>query len=496
MSIHACAPVTNGVGKRVKDAVKRVGAAGGRARTLARVGDDDDDDEDDGSVTARDDDDDDDDDDGTWLALDGATTTTMTTREMRETRFGGARAREVLAVPVRARRLAAARDATASERDVVFAVRLRDERDGARGGRRRRAETRDADAGAARVGRIREDPGRDARWLFPARRAASEREGGSDVDADAMRAMLASSGSGGECARGPMVCRGYCSSAWSIERVREACDVDAVVDVHVCAERVIDLAGHRAPGTPRNFQFRKMAFGEFLDRVSERAGREPLIGEGERYYLRSVDGKARADVRRTHPGLARALELECVWPETRFHSSVLRISSSETTLQTHFDTHDNVLIQLAGEKEVTLFPPEVDSYMYVQGSSSRVNYPNNAPGEFPLFDKYAKDAALKIKLRPGDALFIPAFWFHHVYASGDGASVAVNVFFRTFEPSAYNPSDIYGNKDLVAGKEACDLASRAGSALDELPEPFRSFYARRAVKALANQLAVRINEEW
>jgi tRNA wybutosine-synthesizing protein 5 len=74
--------------------------------------------------------------------------------------------------------------------------------------------------------------------------------------------------------------------------------------------------------------------------------------------------------------------------------------------------------------------------------------------------------------------------------------VAVNVFFRTFEPSAYNPSDIYGNKDLVAGKEACDLASRAGSALDELPEPFRSFYARRAVKALANQLAVRINEEW
>ena len=49
---------------------------------------------------------------------------------------------------------------------------------------------------------------------------------------------------------------------------------------------------------------------------------------------------------------------------------------------------------------------------------------------------------------------------------------------------------------MVAGKEACDLASRAGSALDELPEPFRSFYARRAVKALANQLAVRINEEW
>ena len=324
--VYACAPLADGVGKRVKDAVKRVDAAAGRARTLARTNDDDDDD----STTARDDDDDDDDDDdATWLALDRATTTTMTTREMRDARFGGARAREVLAVPVRARALAAARDATASERDVVFAVRLRDDARANDVPPTRTAMFAGARAGAAREGRGSEDPGRGARWLFPARRAGDEREGGADVDADAMRATLASSDAGGERARAPMVCRGYCSSAWSIERVREACDVDAVVDVHVCAERVIDLAGHRAPGTPRNFQFRKMAFGEFLDRVSERAGREPLIGEGERYYLRSVDGKARTDVRRTHPGLARALELECVWPETRFHSSVLRISSSE-----------------------------------------------------------------------------------------------------------------------------------------------------------------------
>ena len=176
----------------------------------------------------------------------------MTTREMRETRFGGARAREVLAVPVRARRLAAARDATASERDVVFAVRLRDERDGARGGRRRRAETRDADAGAARVGRIREDPGRDARWLFPARRAASEREGGSDVDADAMRAMLASSGSGGECARGPMVCRG------------------------VLLERVVDRT--RARGVRRRRRRRRAR----VRRARHRFSRTPRAGDAEK----------------------------------------------------------------------------------------------------------------------------------------------------------------------------------------------------------------------
>lgn len=44
--------------------------------------------------------------------------------------FGGVCVCEVLVVLVRARRLAAARDATASERDVVFVVRLCDECDG------------------------------------------------------------------------------------------------------------------------------------------------------------------------------------------------------------------------------------------------------------------------------------------------------------------------------------------------------------------------------
>ena len=53
-----------------------------------------------------------------------------------------------------------------------------------------------------------------------------------------------------------------------------------------------------------------------------------------------------------HPDLARALDLPVIWPEDRFHSSVLRISSSNTTLWTHYDTHDNLLAQVVGAKTV------------------------------------------------------------------------------------------------------------------------------------------------
>ena len=45
---------------------------------------------------------------------------------------------------------------------------------------------------------------------------------------------------------------------------------------------------------------------------------------------------------------------------------------------------------------------------------------------------------------------------------------------------------------MCAGKEACELTIRAGDALRAVPEPYKSFYARRAVKMFANQVGVRV----
>ena len=50
------------------------------------------------------------------------------------------------------------------------------------------------------------------------------------------------------------------------------------------------------------------------------------------------------------------------------------------------------------------------------------------PAQFPAY-RHAREAALEVVLQPGDVLFIPALWAHHVEAL-HGPSVAVNVFFR------------------------------------------------------------------
>ena len=294
------------------------------------------------------------------------------------------------------------------------------------------------------------------------------------------------------------------STPWTMARVRECIDEDMEADAHVCPSDVVDLAGHRAPNTKRNFEFRKMPLGELLTRVSQdTAARalEPVIERGERYYLRSVEGKVATDLRRTHPALAAALDVPEIWPAERFHSSVLRISSPGTTLWMHYDTHDNVLVQVVGRKRVALFPPAADAYMYAQGSSSRVEdiaYPPRAPDDyakFPLFYDKARESRVDFQLNAGDALFIPAFWYHHVYAEDAEPSVAVNVFWRSLADDEYDTKDIYGNKDLRAGKDAVDSARRAGEGLRHLPEPYKTFYLRRATRALAEQAGLKIVDD-
>ena len=59
--------------------------------------------------------------------------------------------------------------------------------------------------------------------------------------------------------------------------------------------------------------------------------------------------------------------------------------------------------------------------------------------------------------------------------------VAVNVFWRHLEPCYYDSKDTYGNKDLVPATRAMQIMDRAIKALEELPEEYRDFYARRIV---------------
>ena len=340
---------------------------------------------------------------------------------------------------------------------------------------------------------------------------------------------------------------------WTPERFQMCAEANNLMDVHVCPpnpnedDRVnnsttptVDLAGHRAPNTKRNFSFRKMPLSEFVKRVTGHLVNDdnntlpPVIATGEMYYLRSVAApkKQAAHFHELFPSLYKDLlskKKECalfgkksLYPPEKYHSSVLRVSSKNTALWTHYDTHDNLLAQVVGKKTVTLWAPDCEPWMHCEGSSSRVSDVDEAvdldpklsdrksarDSSFPNFKHVSKQRMVAC-LSPGEALFIPALWFHYAHAvdvnendtkiSEDenenewgGASVAVNVFWRSLPENEHDPGDIFGNKDPPVARQAAELCAKAGAVLASLPEPQRRFYARRAVKKLAEQLGMRL----
>jgi len=99
---------------------------------------------------------------------------------------------------------------------------------------------------------------------------------------------------------------------------------------------------------------------------------------------------------------------------------------------THKDDVDNIAVVAVGRRRFTLFPPDAEPYLYM-GPADRT--PAGTPismvhvtapdfERFPLFEE-ALAMAQEAELSPGDAIFIPNGWFHHVEAL-DRFNVLVN----------------------------------------------------------------------
>lgn len=102
----------------------------------------------------------------------------------------------------------------------------------------------------------------------------------------------------------------------------------------------------------------------------------------------------------------------------------------------HVDELDNLACVMAGRRRFTLFPPEQVGNLYIGPLDFT---PAGAPVSMvslksPDFERYprfreALAASLVADLAPGDALFIPAVWWHHV-ESFDVVNVLVNYWWQ------------------------------------------------------------------
>jgi hypothetical protein len=145
-----------------------------------------------------------------------------------------------------------------------------------------------------------------------------------------------------------------------------------------------------------------------------------------------------------------------ILPGFREHNDIPQLSSAplvsiwagtRSRIAAHFDIPDNLACCVAGKRRFTLFPPEQLENLYIGPldftpagqPASLVDFYQPDFQRFPKF-KQALEQCSVIELEPGDAIFIPSMWWHHVEGLAD-FNVLINYWWRQVPHFMGSPLD-------------------------------------------------------
>jgi hypothetical protein len=219
----------------------------------------------------------------------------------------------------------------------------------------------------------------------------------------------------------PVVAAGRQSPQAALDYLRRWCG-DATVNAMLGPPDINGRFFYNAALDGFNFQSLRVR----LDAVLDELAKHPAAPAPPAIYVGSttIDGALPGFRHENDVDLGPRDPLASIWIGNR------------TRIAAHYDVPDNLACIAAGRRRFTLFPPGQQHNLYIGPIDltpagqpiSLVDFAQPDPERFPRFaDALAQ--AQSAELGPGDALFIPSMWWHHVEALDD-VNVLVNYWWR------------------------------------------------------------------
>jgi jumonji domain-containing protein 7 len=148
------------------------------------------------------------------------------------------------------------------------------------------------------------------------------------------------------------------------------------------------------------------------------------------------------------------------WIESNQPVINLWFGTAENVTPLHYDKSNNFFAQVYGRKRVTLFDPMQTELLYpypFEAEMSHVSFVDIEEPDFTKYPEFRKARPLECVLEPGELLFLPAFWWHHVRS----LEVAISVNFwwppdfrQNFLPNAIRGLPLLYEQDRLTNVKA------------------------------------------
>jgi hypothetical protein len=171
-------------------------------------------------------------------------------------------------------------------------------------------------------------------------------------------------------------------------------------------------AGRLRTDVEAGVSFATMRLDEYLERIARGEAMESYLATPMDAWLPEL----KADM--PPPSYCR---------DAPWHNARLWISRPGTATPLHRDVAHNIFVQLAGRKRFLLDPPAAAHWLYSHDFRSALPNYSQVDAEKPDYDRFPLSHAVRplaVELGPGDAIYLPSRWWHHVRTLDVSLSVA------------------------------------------------------------------------